>query len=313
MTGQNRRVLITGAGGYLGGTLARALLDAGGFEIIVLERRRRASVHAIRTFTIDLTEQCALTALLRDVRPEMILHAAGQVHGTPTELFRENSAATVVLVEAVLAACPDAIVTALGSAAEYGRPPPGKHLREDAPLCPVGIYGHTKAAASRYLLAASARGLRHNLVRVFNPVGVENSPDQVLGAFIGKLVRSRSEPAPRLVSMGPLGSIRDFIVVDDLATLIVRLLADGQSGQLVNACSGKGHRVRDLVHRVLKLSKLEVELIEEEAAVSASGYDAVIGDPTQFISLSGLERLSSVEDTLDAAWFKATASTGVAW
>ena len=125
------------------------------------------------------------------------------MHGTPLELYRDNTVATVVLCEAMLRTTgTGAVLTMLGSAAEYGRPAAGETLREDTPCHPVGAYGHSKLAASAYLAACSGRGLRSNLLRVFNPVGRVNGLGQVIGAFIAKAAPLRDRPGPRVVQMG---------------------------------------------------------------------------------------------------------------
>jgi GDP-4-dehydro-6-deoxy-D-mannose reductase len=295
------RVLVTGAGGYLGAVLMSALLGHGGFEVAALVRRRRLE-NDVPTIVADLTERDEVLAALRTVRPDLILHAAGRVHGTSTELFRENAAATAVLVDAVLASCPEAVVTALGSAAEYGLPTAGEKLHEDAPLRPVSVYGHAKAAAGRYLAAARERGLRSNHLRIFNPVGIQNSPDQVLGAFLSKLLRLRCAPPPRVVPMGPLGAVRDFVVLDDIATLVIRLFEQRQAGLVVNVCSGEGRCVRDLVRRILSASGMEVEIRESEAPTRKGPRDVVVGDAKRFLEMSDLAAPSPIEPILEAAW-----------
>ena len=279
----------------------RALLGHGGFDVAALVRRRQLE-NDVPTIVADLTERDEVVAALRTVRPDLILHAAGRVHGTPAELFRENAAATAALVDAVLASCPEAIVTALGSAAEYGPPSAGEKLHEDAPLQPVSVYGHAKAAAGRYLAAARERGLRSNHLRIFNPVGIQNSPDQVLGAFLSKLLTLRCAPAPRIVPMGPLGAVRDFVVLDDIATLVIRLFEQRKEGLVVNACSGEGRRIRDLVMRILSASGMEVEIRESEAVPRKGPPDAVVGDVERFLETSDLAAPTPIEPILEAAW-----------
>lgn len=303
-----RRIVVTGAGGQLGSALGDAIACLPGVEIFAFVRRGRPSFPVTRVLKLDLTDDRALGMALKEVRPEIVVHAAGRTRGTAYELFRDNAAATVALAEAILQSAPEAILTALGSAAEYGLRPAGQIIDEHTPCRPNSIYGHSKLAAAAYLASAAQRGLRHNLVRVFNPVGVVNSPDQVLGAFIERALRAATEPPPRVVRMGRLDAVRDFVVVDDLVRLVLRLIEERAAGETVNACSGEGRRVRDLVEFVAALSGLDLSIVEEGSPPLDDRPDAAVGDPTKFKTLTGLQELSSVEETLAAAWPLAAAA-----
>src|ERR1700716_3179166 len=82
-----RRVLITGAGGFVGRWVAR-LLQAGGAELLLVARRAaaleslgEAYQFAGRIMVSDLSEAGGFTALYRDARPEITFNLAG--YGVP--------------------------------------------------------------------------------------------------------------------------------------------------------------------------------------------------------------------------------------
>jgi GDP-4-dehydro-6-deoxy-D-mannose reductase len=300
------RVVVTGARGFLGSQIAGALSRRADIELVRFfrpdARPRGGDSHDVG---VDLTDESDTEAAFRAVKPDAVVHAAGLVHGTPLQLFRANTVTAVVAANAILKECPAAIVTALGSAAEYGRPVDGKPLSERDPCRPVTPYGHAKLAASKYLMAAAERGLRCNVVRVFNPVGEVNSQQQIIGAFIAKAAALIDAPS-RIIRLGRLDAVRDFVAIDDVLTLIVRLVEDRISGELVNACSGQGQRVRDLVQFLIATSKLDYT-VEEQGDPPAPGQpDIVVGNPTRFLALAGIAAPSSVRETLAKAWLRAT-------
>jgi GDP-4-dehydro-6-deoxy-D-mannose reductase len=303
------RVLVTGARGFLGTSIAQALDRRRDVDLVRLVRQdRRDLVAPDGAVVVDLTDEASTTAALETIQPDIIIHAAGKVHGTPLELFRDNTVATVVLAEAVLRASPSAVLTVLGSAAEYGRPIDLKPLSENAPCRPVSPYGHSKLGAASYLLAKAEQGLRCNILRVFNPIGQTNTDEQVLGAFISKAVKLADSPPPRRVAMGRLDAVRDFVAVDDLLQLIVRLIDGGVTGQIINVCSGEGHRVRDLIQSIISVSRLEYVVEERGDRQPTADQDIVVGDPTRFMFYSGLKAPTPIKETLAKAWQSAVAA-----
>jgi len=293
------RAVVTGAGGYLGAAIAEAL-RAADVEVVEL-RRSGADGPDVRVCGLD--DPAGLKALLGELKPDAVVNAAGRVRGTPFELFRDNAATACALADAVLAASPEAVLTQIGSAAEYGAPGTLTPIKESDTPRPTGVYGWSKLAATGYLGAlAQTRGLRWNLVRLFNPIGAPLSPQQVLGAFVEKASAAWDAPEPRVVRMGRLDAIRDVVAVDDFTRLIVRLVVGQTTGVVVNACSGVGSRTRDLVDRLNALSGRRFVVEEQGPAPDPATLDAAIGDAERFLRLADLEASTPAETVLAHAW-----------
>jgi nucleoside-diphosphate-sugar epimerase len=235
------RLLITGAGGFLGSALAEHLGAVNRWTVVGQRR--------LGDYAFDLTDQEALTHALLDLRPTVIVHAAGRTDGDIYALARDNVLVTASLLEAVTQATPSAHVICLGSAAEYGPPIDQRPVEEHQACMPTSAYGILKKAASEMALRqAKNRGLRILVLRLFNVVGVEMPPTQVLGSFLKKMTEVRSSAGnSHVVQMGSLDAERDFITTHDLARFIMAAVDRGVHGRVLNACSGKGYVVRDLV------------------------------------------------------------------
>jgi hypothetical protein len=96
------------------------------------------------------------------------------------------------------------------------------------------------------------------------------------------------------------------VTIDDVIELVVRLVEGRIFGELVNACSGEGECVRDLIQFLVTTSKLDYE-VEEQGDPPVQGYqDIVVGEPTRFLALAGLAAPTSVRETLAKAWLRAT-------
>ena len=98
------------------------------------------------------------------LQPALVVHLA--FAPSARLLWLDNELVTRALANAVMAACPDAILTVFGSAAEYGPAVGGRTLSENHACHPVSTYGLSKLAATRAVLAlVEQRGLRANIVR----------------------------------------------------------------------------------------------------------------------------------------------------
>lgn len=257
-----------------------------------------------REVGVALDDRRAAAALLGSLAPDFIVHAAGRVAGDPAQLRRDNVTTTLTLAEAVLESAPRSVLTVLGSAAEYGSPLSSEPIKESHPCEPVSDYGRAKWEASRGILQlAERRGLEANIVRPFNVIGVPLSRAQVLGAFVHKAAGLYDVSPPRNIEMGSLAAIRDFISVDDLVLLVRNLVRDRRSNIVVNACSGVGRRVRDLVSFLNGLSGNRFTVIERDSAPSSTSV--AIGDPSLFLKLAGVSEAAPIEPLLRQAWRQA--------
>ena len=114
------RVMVTGAGGFLGATLARRFAARDDVELIALGRAEPPPF--ARAGVLDLHDKPAIAGALADIRPDVVVHAAGRTPGKPGALLADNAVATANLAEAIGEAATGAGLVLLGSAAQYGIP-----------------------------------------------------------------------------------------------------------------------------------------------------------------------------------------------
>ncbi|WP_242393693.1 NAD-dependent epimerase/dehydratase family protein [Anaeromyxobacter oryzisoli] len=150
------RTLVTGAGGFLGQALVRALV-ARGDAVRALVRRAPEAVAALGAEPVvgDATDPATLRRAVAGV--DVVHHLAGVRRATdPAEFLRVNAGSTRLLLDACLAAAPGLSRFVLaGSRAAVA--PSREAVREDAPLAPVEPYGASKAEAERIALSYADR------------------------------------------------------------------------------------------------------------------------------------------------------------
>jgi nucleoside-diphosphate-sugar epimerase len=160
------RALVTGAGGFVGTALVRALASRGD-AVRALVRRAAPDLHALDGVDVllgDAMDPGSLRAAVKDC--DVVFHLAGVRRATdPAEFLRVNAGSTRHALDACLAVAPRLSRFVLaGSLAAAG--PSRTPRREDEPLAPVEPYGASKAEAERITLSYA-----HRL-----PIAVARSP-----------------------------------------------------------------------------------------------------------------------------------------
>lgn len=233
------RVLLTGASGFIGRYVLKAL-QQNGIEVVAVGRTRPQS--SVPFIEADLLSACDFAALLHQAQATHLLHLAwyaehGKYWTSPLNLRWLE--ATTRLVEAFCTTGGQQVVIA-GTCAEYDWT--HGYCREDStPLNPATFYGTAKDATRRLVMAVCAQ---HQIPcawgRIFLPFGHGESTSRLMPSLIEVF---RGERAPFGVNAN---AYRDFLHVSDVAEGFVRLLTAEASGAY-NLCSGEPTRLSEVV------------------------------------------------------------------
>lgn len=235
-----RRVLLTGATGFIGSHCIQPLLDRG-YEVHAASRS--AGSHAGVTWhAADLLQPGAGEALLARVRPSHLLHLAWYV--VPGKLIAapENFDWVRASFELVRAFA-DAGGTRLavcGSGYEYDWAH-GYCTEGLTPTVPDTVYGSCKHALHELVRSfASTRGLSAAWPRVFFLYGPNEHPQRLVSSVILSLLKGD----PARTSHGR--QVRDYMHVQDVADGLVAVLDSAHDGA-INVSSGQASTLREIV------------------------------------------------------------------
>lgn len=302
------RVMVTGAGGFLGATLARRFQQRDDVELIALGRD--APPPFPRAGAVDLLDKAAIARVLAETRPDVVAHAAGRTPGKPGALLTDNAIATANLAEAIGEAGCGAALVLLGSGAQYGVPDQLTPWKESDPCSPFEPYGLSKHAAETAAFAAARRlGFGVAALRIFNVVAPEPQGEQVFAAFLRRAAATAaSGPPPWRVQMGPLTALRDFVDIEDVLTAVERVIERGVWGEAINVCAGVGRTARALLGAAAAQTGGAV-VIEEEPEAAPPELAWSVGDPAKCEALLGFRPASDLAPVTRraAAWLVAAA------
>ena len=299
------RVLITGAGGFIGWYATRALAQAG-FDVHASALVRPDDFHPGITFhPYDLLAVGSAEDLIAAAKPSHLLHLAwnaqpGAFWKAPDNL--DWVGASLRLYRAFVAAGGKRIVVA-GSCAEYD----WSHAllsEHTTPLNPHTLYGTCKHALHTMVgAAAKIDGVSLAWGRVFWLYGPREQP----GRLVSDLARKLLDGCEAQCTEG--SQRRDFMHVEDVARAFVQLLASDTEGP-VNIASGTATPVAEVVSRVAGLTG-RGDLVRMGALHSVpDDPPELVADVTTLHDVLGFRPRFSLQDGLEdtVTWLRTRAS-----
>lgn len=302
-----RRVLVLGAGGFLGRSIATHL-GANCDAQVVLHHRVAPDVPldpGCETVMLDLqrADAMAIADLIDRVSPDVVINCVGATVGSPSELRDANVGVVERLIEALCGRGGVHLVQ-LGSAAEYGIQHRGGPVSEDMFATPGSAYGVTKLEATQRLLEAAAQQqVTATVLRLFNPVG-RFSPATSLPGIAAQQIDAALRAGAHAIRLGPLGSWRDYIGTRDVAAAVFAACEHPpRSGALLNVGRGEAIESRSLVVRLAEIAGFDGEIVESEpGSVRSAPVTWQCADVAAITSRYGWSARSSLDESLRELW-----------
>ena len=302
------RALVTGADGFVGKHLVRALRERG-FEVT----EGGGPAYNGDGLRIDVLKIETIHDAVETARPDVIFHLAGQPFvpraiEKPLEAFEINALGTVNLIEVVrtMRAGNFPRIVLSGSASVYGRVAESKNpLNEDYPISPVDPYGASKAAAECAGMASwCSYKIPVMIARSFNHIGPGQSADFVVPSFAKQLARIKAGGERPIMYVGDLTTERDFLDVRDVVDAYIALAENGDPGEIYNVCSGVPMRIQDILRLLIQIADIPIEVREDPARMRGSDLKTFYGDNAKVCALGWAPKIPlgrSLREIFDAA------------
>lgn len=306
------RALVTGATGFVGERLCRAMLARG-------DRVWGTTIHgaklqatfpaAVTLLPVDVRRRDMIAAALDAAQPEIIVHLAGitfepDARRDPVATYETNILGAALLVDEVrkrrVAGAIDPVVLVIGSGTQYGRHEPSEMpLTEEAVLRPLSVYSASKAAQEAVALEAfHASGVRVIATRSFNHSGPGQPVEFLLPALAAR-VREAVRSGASSIPIGNVSPIRDWLHVDDVIAAYLALLERGIPGQVYNVASGEGVAVGTIAERIIALAGSRLTLAPDPSLQRPVDVPSLVGDYSKLRAATGWSPSRTLDDLLN--------------
>jgi len=294
----NRRIVVTGAGGFIGSHLCELLVSRGArVRALVRYTSRNDRGHlddlapdvreAIEVKALDLIDPFAVRDALEG--GSVVFHLAALIgipysYVAPASYLEVNARGTMNVLEAARAAGVERVVhTSTSEVYGTARTTP---IDETHPLQGQSPYSASKIAADH--LAESYHrsfGLPVTILRPFNAYGPRQSARAVIPSIVAQAIGGAAE-----IRLGRLEPSRDFTFVTDTARAFVAVAESERAvGQVWNAGSERGVTVGELAKTILALTGSSARIVQETERVrpEASEVFELLADSRRLRELTG--------------------------
>ena len=293
-----RRLFITGLSGFVGKTFQRMsdeLVRDHGWTLLPPES----------TPAYDLRDPASLRHVLREVRPEGVIHLAGQSFvpdaiRNPSHTLQVNLMGTLNLLEALKETGFSGNFLYVSSGDVYGQVSPDRlPIDETQTVDPQNPYAVSKAAAEMLCRQWSLNApWRIVVARPFNHIGSGQRPDFVVSGIARQIARISLGMCKPVIEVGDIDVTRDFLDVRDLVRAYLSLLAQGQNGMTYNVCSGRERSIREVIEQTIVLGGVSPKIIHDAARYRPSDQRRVCGDNTRLCTATRWQPTLSFEQSL---------------
>lgn len=275
------RILVTGAGGFVGRHTCRDLLTHS-YEIHGMDLTGASTASGTASWTVcDLCNGTATDDAIRIIRPEACIHLAGFSHvpagwSKPRELFEANVIGTINLLQAFRNHAPAAKLLIVTTAQVYGTQPCPAPLCEADPLLPASLYAVSKVAVDQLtLLYARHYGMAAMTVRPNNHIG-PGQPSAFVVSALARQVRAIAAGSKPVIRVGNLESERDFTDVRDVARAYRLLIEKGIAGSAYNLGSGHLASIGEILSHLCRMANVKPEVIRDDQLFRARDSSPVL-------------------------------------
>jgi len=311
-----KKVLITGASGFVGGYLAEHLLSLGDYDIYGTYHSESSKDSSpvkdkIHFLQLNLMDKEATKTLIERLQPDEVYHLAaassvGASFKDPISTFHSNIDSELSLFESLKEAqLFDTKVLLVSSAEVYGYvTPEDLPVDESTPLRPASPYSVSK-------IAQDFLGFQYNLsyklpiirVRPFNHVGPRQATGFVVSDFAKQIAEIEKGILQPVIKVGNLEAKRDFTDVRDMVRAYPLLLEKGKSGEVYNIGSGTSHKIQEILDILIGNSSMEITVEVDPHKLRPSDVAEIVADSQKMKQITGwtpeIPFEKTIKDTLD--------------
>lgn len=307
---QDGKVLVTGAGGFLGTSVLKELLDKGYKNVTAIASSK----------VTDLRRQTAVESMMNDIKPDVIVHLAGRVGGiginkeNPGRFIYDNLLMGANLIEeARQQNCSKFVM--VGTVCSYPKFTPVPFKEEDIwsgyPEETNAPYGIAKKTLMQMIMSYKQQynfnGVNLIPVNMYGPHDdFDPSSSHVIPALILKIHNAMKQTPHADLSVWGTGSAsREFLYVEDSAEAIVKAMASHNDPEPINIGTGSEITIKNLVETIADLMGFNGKIVWDSS--KPDGQPRRCLDTNRAEKRLGFKAKTSLKEGLKTTieWFRA--------
>ena len=256
----NKKILVTGATGFIGSNLVRRLV-AENHEVHIFSRqtsnrwRLAGLLNKINDHLVDINDKEKVRLTVQEIKPDIIFHLATfsffrgiDFSQSEEEIIKTNLFSTMNLINACGSCKYDAFINT-GTSSEYG--PCLAPMKENQICRPQTAYAVSKCATVKYIYCYVKNNNKPIItIRPFSPFGLFDDikrmiPEVIINALQNKPITVKNPTA-----------VRDYIYIDDLVDAYLKTaeLAGQHQGEVFNVGSGVQHTIKEVAEKIVSIA-----------------------------------------------------------
>jgi GDP-4-dehydro-6-deoxy-D-mannose reductase len=316
-----KKILVTGISGFVGSFLTEYLLNcptgpAGEVFGTFLDEREFKNIrhiqNKIKLFKNDITSKDQISDLISKIKPDQVIHLAAIASAYDRDrekVFKINVRGTLNLLEGCKNLKNKVRILLASTGYIYGSNTKDSSgvinlFTEDDDVKPIGIYAESKLKmeqeAKKFL---KYKNLEIIITRAFSHTGPRQAPLFVIPAFCQQIAEIEKGNKKEELAVGNTETVRDFSDVRDVIRAYRLILNKGKSGEIYNIASGKGYLIKDVLTRLLTLSKKKISIKRDIKRYRRAEIEISIGSFEKLNKLTGwrpeIDLNKTLEDTLN--------------
>lgn len=296
------RVLIFGAGGFVGGYLCKEFLN-NGYKVSGTDKGEGSALPSeVDFYKTDLMQADEVEKLICQVQPDIIVNLAaissvGTSWSMPQTTMAINVIGALNIMETAKKSEQKPKILFVGSSEEYviSENP----LDENTQLNANNPYGISKVTQEQFAkLYREQYGLKIYCVRPFNHTGIGQRDSFVLPSFCKQVAEIDKSGKDGKIQVGNLKIKRDFSHVKDVVRAYRMIVESDNCNRIYNVGSGNAYSLEDMLTYIIGLSDQNIEIEVDQNRIRPTDQPVICCDRSLIGKELGWEPQYNVYDAL---------------
>lgn len=301
------KVLVTGAGGFVGQHLLNKLLMKKN-EVVAINRKNNIFLSSldIPVYETDILDFDTILNCMKKEKPDVLIHLAAQSNvgiswNKPILTASTNIEGSLNLYKVFFEVNPNGKFINIGSSDEYGLTAKlGIPLVEEMECKPQNPYSISKYCTEQMILQLAKKD-KVNVVstRSFNHFGPGQNTGFVISDFASQVAKIKKGLVENKIFVGDLSASRDFLYIDDVVDAYIKIAENKIPNGVYNISSGIAIKIEYILNKLIEISNMNIKVIIDKNKFRPAEVKKFIGNSDKLKELVGWKPTVNFDDGLE--------------